>query len=95
MGLFQPILTMAQNGQKLTPWPCLAVPQEGRNEATNPVTFDYEDPTGPMQLCSPRFPGILAPRGRHVGSGCQNWQNRPSWVADQGWLLWRSRHIKP
>ena len=31
-----------------------------------------------MQLGSLRLPGILAPWGRHVGSGCQNWQNQTS-----------------
>ena len=47
-----------------------------------------------MQFDSPRFPGILAPQGRHKGSGCKNWQNRPSRAADQGWLWWRSRQAK-
>ena len=70
-------------------------PYEGRGAAANPVLFEYKLPRGPMQLGSPRFPGILAPWGRHVGSGCQNQQNRPSRVADQGWLLWRSRQAKP
>ena len=69
-------------------------PYEGRREATNHVPFDYKLAKCPMQLGSPRFPGILAPQGRHVGSGCQNWQNRPSRAAGQGWPSWRSHQAK-
>ena len=80
-GRFQPIPTLAQKQSKINP---SAGPHENRCEATNPVSFEYKLPKGPMQLGSPEIPGILAPQGRHMGSGCQNWQNWPSRVAGQG-----------
>ena len=65
-----------------------ARPYGHRGEATNPMPFEYRPFRGSMQLGSPRFPGILAARGHHVGSGGQRWQNWPSSVADHGWLSW-------
>ena len=67
----------------------------GRGEATNPVHSECEHSGGLIHLGSPGFRGILAPWGRHVGSGCQNWQNGPSGVADQGWPSWQSRQAQP
>ena len=86
-GLFQPILTMAQKSPKLTA-------QAGRTRAgANPVPFQYQLLRGPMQLGSCRFPGIVAPRGRHVGSGC-----RIGKISHVGWLSrvgFRGDPIKP
>ena len=77
---------------KADPW---AGPYGGRSEATNPVPLEYELSREPMQLGFPGFPGIVAPQGRHVGSGWQNWQHQPSRVANQGWLSRQSRCAKP
>ena len=38
----------------------LSGPYEGRGEATNPVPSEYELLRGPIQFCSPGFPGIIA-----------------------------------
>ena len=65
-----------------------AGPHEGRGKANNPVPFDYNGPIGRMQLGCLRFSGILVPRGRHVGSGCQIQQKRRFRVAGQGLPSW-------
>ena len=77
-GLFQPILTLAKAKSKTD---LSAGPDEGRSETNNLLLLKYKPPRGPMPLGCPRIPGILAPQGRHLGSGCHNRQTPSSGLA--------------
>ena len=46
-------------------------PHKGREEAANPVSSEHKLRERCVQLGPPRFPGILTPWGRHVGSRCK------------------------
>ena len=67
--LIQPFLTLAQNLQNGPLSRAIHV----QGWSTNTVFLGYKILKGPMQLGSPICLGILAPRGRHIGSGCQKW----------------------
>ena len=44
----------------------------------------------PKAVCNlvSQNPGVWEPRGRHVGSARQKWQNWLPWAADQGRVFW-------
>ena len=82
-GLFQPNVTLAPKILKWTPQ--LGGMRAGSKQQTlcpssRNVLSAYRRYKGGFL----RFPGILAPRDRHVGSGCLNWQNWLFWAANPG-----------
>ena len=66
-------------------------PARGRDEATDPMPFEYEVSEALTQPGSLRGPGIRAPRVLQVWSGCQNHQNwrlLHAWLARPGQGQW-------